>query len=283
MTNIIHKEWTLNAPDGMSSFGQLWQVPDSLPAKAILLLVHGLGEHSSRYEHVGRYMALNRIHVVAIDLRGHGKSAGRRGDVASYTVFHDQIDQTADEARRQLGNLPLFIYGHSLGGNIVINYTLVRQPKVRGVVISAPWLRAKMTIPSGKLLMAKIMHNIWGGYAEDNGLNANHISRIPEVVNAYQNDPLVHRKISVRLFWEGLNSAKYAFEHATDLNVPMLLMHGTADNITDANASAEFAQLNPSRITFKLWEGLYHELHNEPEQEKIMGTVYEWINGLLES
>ncbi len=277
----IHETHQWQGADGRSVFGQIWQPESDTKIRAVICLVHGLGEHSGRYAHFAQFMCKKGIAVVTADLRGHGQSEGRRGDVAAFGVFHDQIDQLLSEARQKFGALPCFIYGHSLGGNIVINYTLLRKPDVNGVVISAPWLRTRQPVPSAKMQLAKAMRYIYGGYREDNGLNINQLARVPEVVTAYKNDPLVHRYISVRLFWEGYKAAEYALSHASDLQIPMLLMHGTADGMTDCTASQEFASQNPRFVTYKEWPGFYHELHNEPEQNDVMQVVVNWIEKRL--
>lgn len=277
----IHETHQWQGADGKAVFGQIWQPEADTKVRAVICLVHGLGEHSSRYKHFAQFMGQKGIAVVAADLRGHGQSEGRRGDVAAFSVFYDQIDQLLAEADRRFSGLPRFIYGHSLGGNIVTNYTLLRRPRVNGVIVSAPWLRTPQPVPAAKMQLAKMMRYIYGGYREDNGLNVGQLARVPAVVEAYKNDPLVHRQISVRLFWEGYNAGQYALAHAQDLQLPMLLMHGTADGMTDHLASREFAAQNPRFVTYKEWEGFYHELHNEAEQNEVMQTVVGWIEKRL--
>ena len=263
--------------DGMPAYCQLWQPDAYTPTRAVICLIHGLGEHSSRYLHFAKFMTAKGIAVAATDLRGHGKTEGRRGDVVAYSTLLDQTERLVQTIEQRLPNLPIVLYGHSMGGNIAINYAITRPKGLRGVVVSAPYLRTTQPIPALKLWLAKAMKNVWGGWSENNGLNLEKLSRLPQVVQAYRNDPLVHPKISVRWFYGATEAAKYAFAHIAELAIPMLLMHGTDDAITSHEASAELAALNPQHITFQSWKGLYHELHNEPEQNEVMQLTAKWI------
>lgn len=246
--------------------------------KGLICIVHGLGEHGARYEHVAQFFTDNNFAVITFDLRGHGKSEGKRGHADSFTVFHQQITQAINIIQNMYPHIPVFIYGHSLGGNITLNYALTQQPKIKGLIISAPWLRTTNPVPAAKLQLAKIMIKIWSSYTEKNGIDPNDISTDKNEVQKYINDPLVHDKISVKLFFEAHKSALNSLENAQLLNYPTLLMHGTADNLTSPNASKEFAEKNPTKVTFKLWQNLFHELHNEPARLEVLTYVLQWIN-----
>lgn len=275
---MLHTELNYTVTDGMPAYLQIWQPESSADVQAVICLIHGLGEHSGRYAHVAQFMVAKGIAVVATDLRGHGKSEGRRGDVWAYSTLHDQLDRLLQETAQRFACPNVFLYGHSMGGNIVINYALMRKPVIKGIIVSAPFLRTPQPIPPVKLMLARVMKNIWGGWRETNGLDLEKLSRLPEVVKAYRNDPLVHAHISVRWFHAAIESANYAFAHIAELNTPMLLMHGTDDALTSHDASAELARLNPTYITFKSWQGFYHELHNEPEQNEVMQLVANWVH-----
>ena len=273
-----HTEFNYTASDGMASYMQIWQPDEDSATKAVICLIHGLGEHSSRYAHFARFMTAKGIAVMATDLRGHGKSEGRRGDVADYGILGDQVAQVLARAKQVFATPNIFLYGHSMGGNIVLNYALREQPLVNGLIISAPFLRTPDPIPAAKLLLARIMKNVWGGWRENNALKIDKLSHLPEVETAYRNDALVHPQISVRWFYGAIQAAEHALNHAADLKIPTLLMHDTKDALTAHDASAEFAQKNPQFVTFKSWQGLYHELHNETQQNEGLQLVANGIN-----
>lgn len=267
--------------EGNKIFARIWQPEQKLELKGVICLVHGLGEHCGRYEHFAKFFVEHDFVVISCDLTGHGQSEGKRGHVSSFDVFYDQLDKLLEEASKRFPGEPKFIYGHSMGGNIAINYAILRKPRVLGVVASAPWLRPAMAIPSSKLALAKIANVIFPSYLENNGIDVNQLSRDPKVAEAYVKDPLVHNKISARLFMNGTERAKYAMDNATQLRVPLLIMHGSQDGLTSYTASEEFAKLTEKFAEFKSWPGFYHELHNEPEQKEVMQYVLNWLENKL--
>ncbi len=269
--------------DGKKIHAQVWQPEMKLDLNGVICLVHGLGEHIGRYEHFARFFVENGYVVLACDLLGHGQSEGRKGHISSFNLFYEQIDRLLEEASRRFPGEPKFIYGHSMGGNIVLNYALARSPRVLGIILSAPWLRPAMEIPSSKLILAKIGNILFPWYQEENGIDVSKLSRDKKVGEVYQQDPLVHSKISARLFMTGTEQAEYAMENSAQLRVPILLMHGTEDGLTSYHASEEFAKAAAGKVEFKSWPGFYHELHNEPEQKEVMEYVLNWIGGKLNS
>lgn len=269
-----HTEFQWFAMDGKLVYAQMWQ-PDAKP-KAVIILVHGMGEHSGRYQHVAEFFVARQFAVLGFDLRGHGRSEGKRGH-ASLDILHSQIDKAVEEAGKRFSGIPKFIWGHSLGGNLVINYALTRYPRVLGLIVTSPWLKLDTPVPSSKLILAKVMSNIWGGYTESNGLDANQLSHDKAVIDAYVKDPLVHDKVSVRLFMDGQQSAEYSLAKASSLKVSMLLMHGSEDKITSPSGSREFAQKADDYVDYKEWEGLFHETHNEPQKDEVLEFAYNWM------
>lgn len=282
-------EFSWFGSDGKKVYGRIWQ-PESAnklsmsrsETKAVICLVHGMGEHSGRYEHFAQFFTNNGYSIITFDHRGHGKSEGLRGHVSSYQVLLDQVDKALEESSKRFPGEPKFIYGHSMGGNVVINHALSRNPRVLGVVASAPWLRLNVEVPKGKLLLAKIMANVWGRYRETSTLDSTDLSRDPAVAEAYDADPLVHRKISTKMFFSCYEHGEQAIADAPQLHMDMLLMHGTEDKITNYEASEEFVRnANDDMVSFKSWEGFYHELHNEPEQKEVFQYVLDWFEDKL--
>jgi alpha-beta hydrolase superfamily lysophospholipase len=270
-----HIEFVQQAPDGTSFYFQGWQ-PDA-PPRAIVCLVHGLGEHSGRYAHVASALDEAGYALLGFDLRGHGKSGGPRGHTPSYEALMADIGHLLDEAAKRYPSTAQFLYGHSLGGNLVLNYALRRKPQITGVIATSPAIRTATPPPSSQLTLAKIMNRIRPGMQMANGLALDGLARDPEVIRAYTNDPLVHNKISVRLALEMLQAGEWALAHAAEFPLPLLLAHGSADQLTSAPASAEFARKVPGDCTFKLWEGFYHETHNEPEKAEVLAFMIDWL------
>ena len=271
-----HSEFEFKTFDGLSLFGQSWQ-PENLP-RAVICLVHGMGEHSGRYGHVADRLTQAGYSVSAFDLRGHGKSLGPRGHTPSYEALLNDINSLLNEVDKNFPELPLFLYGHSLGGNLALNYVLRRQSHLKGVIATDPWLRLAFEPPRFKIILAQITNYIWPSFSQKNGLDTKVLSRDSEVVHAYENDPLVHDYISARMFISIYQAGQWALEHASEFSLPLLLMHGGDDKIISVKASHEFAGKITENCNLKIWDGLYHEIHNEPEKEEVFKFLIDWLD-----
>lgn len=271
-----HQEFTWQSYDGLRMFGQAWLPEGQL--KAVVALVHGLGEHSGRYHHVGE--ALNRAGyaLVAYDQRGHGKSGGKRGHAPSFEALMKDIDQLLDKASELVPGKPRFLYGHSLGGIFVLDYALMRRPAIAGVISTSPGLRTALQEQKAKLMMAKVLGKLSpeGGLAS--GLDPKTVCRDAAVVDAYVKDPLVHDRItfgSANVFQEAI---QYVYAHASEFPLPLLLMHGTNDVLAFPQGSKDVAAMVKRDCTLQLWEGLSHETHNEPEKEQVLAFLIGWLD-----
>jgi alpha-beta hydrolase superfamily lysophospholipase len=240
--------------------------------------VHGLGEHSGRYGHVSEAFGQAGYVTLAYDQRGHGKTPGQRGYGPSFEAFMDDIARLLEEAALQYPTRPCFLYGHSLGGNFVINFVLRRKPQLAGVIATAPALKPAFDPPVLKVAVGKIMAVLWPAFSMPNGLDLQGLSRDPEVIRLYTSDPLVHDRISARLGIDLLRTGKWALDHAAEFPLPLLLLHGSADRLTSVQASREFALKAGEYCTLKIWEGFYHEVHNEPEKKQVLTCIIEWMN-----
>ncbi|MGM0408024.1 MAG: alpha/beta hydrolase [Bacteroidota bacterium] len=268
--------------DGIKLSGYLWKPENN--TKAVINLVHGFGEYSERYNHWAKLFVKNGYVVHAIDYRGHGKSDGRRGHIQSFDDYLNDIDVLIKESKKLYPNLPQFIYGHSLGGNIVTNYILKRKNDFKGAIISSPWYKLAFDPSAIMLFFAKMIKRIFPKFTQNAKLDVNRISHDKDVVNKYLEDPLVHEKISTRMFFEIYNAGNWVLENTDKISIPVLLQHGNADKITSHKASIEFAKKAHAQnkdVTYKEWDEMYHELHNELEYEEVFRFVISWIEKIL--
>jgi len=271
-----HTEFTFKTFDGLQLFGQIWQ-PEGQP-RAVVCLVHGMGEHGGRYAQVVDALTQAGYVLFTFDIRGYGKSSGPRGHTPSYEALMNDISSLLEVANKQFSQLSFFLYGHSLGGNLVLNYILRRQPQFKGVIVTAPWLRLAFEPPAFKIILGKITNQLFPAFSQKNGLDTKVLSHDAEVVHAYENNPLVHDHISARMFIGIYQSAQWALEHASEFSLPLLLMHGGDDKIISVEASREFADKINGNCIFKIWDGFYHEIHNEPEKEKVFKFMVDWLD-----
>lgn len=265
--------------DDTPFYVQGWE-PDAQP-KAVIALVHGHGEHVGRYENVASALTNAGYTLAGYDSRGHGKSAGPRGHIPSYNILMDDIEAFISMLVEKHSGQSLFLYGHSMGGNQVINYALRRHPKIEGVIATGPWLKLAFEPPAAQVTLGRIMNNIFPAFTQPSGLDTKGLSHNAEVVDLYDNDPLNHNKISARLFVSIYESGLWALDHASELSLPLLLMHGGGDPITSATASRQFADRAGGNVTLRIWDGLYHEIHNEFEQAEVFKVMIEWLDKLL--
>jgi|SRR5579872_1449302 len=274
-----HIENHTSGGSGVKLYWQGW-LPDTDP-KAVVFIAHGLAEHGGRYAHVGRALSDRGYAVYAIDHRGHGKSGGRRAQI-------DSIEQTAADLhaftsvmRSDHPGLPVFLLGHSMGGAIAFAYALRHQDELAGLILSAPALVIEdvnpVTVAVGKLL-SRVAPG--AGILQ---LDSSTVSRDPEVVRAYDADPLNFRgKIPARTAAEILAISDSASGRLPELTIPLLVFQGTADRLV----SPKSAPLVHSRAaskdkTMKLFEGAYHETLNEPEKDEVIALVAEWLESHL--
>jgi acylglycerol lipase len=257
-----------------------WQT--NQPPRAQVVLVHGFGEHVLRYSPYFSAFTKAGIRCSGADLYGHGKSDGKRGDLKQYQQFLVDTDQWLKLAYDEYPNIPVFLYGHSMGGNIVLRYLEYYNPEfVAGAIIGSPWL--KLTKDPNVITQALVSFfaGILPHFAIPSGLDTKYLSRIQGQVNMYNTDPLVHGKISFKLLNQIMQNGKLAIERAYKINQKVLLMHGLADNITSSSASAQLSSGNSRFITYKPFKGAYHELHNDACQHQVANEVLQWINQIL--
>lgn len=247
----------------------------------VMVLVHGFGEHSGRYKNnVIPMLTTSGFAVVTYDNIGHGKSSGKRGHCQSYTFLLDILSDVIEKAQVFYPNTPLYLYGHSMGGNLVLNYALRRAAKITGIVATSPYLRLAFQPPKWKMLLGKFMLKIMPSITLPSGLDPHGISRILTEVEKYKDDPLVHDKVSPMFSFPIMDAGDWAIENASKLTIDTLLVHGTADQIIDHKATQEFHQ-NSNKTTLKLFEGGFHELHYDLCSEEMLTDITSWLKERL--
>ncbi len=245
--------------------------------KGLVVLVHGFGEHLGRYtSHVIPMLVKTGFAVVAYDNEGHGKSDGKRGHCQGYNTLLDILDTVISKAASIFPNVPLWLYGHSMGGNLVLNYELRKTTNLNGIIATSPYLRLAFNPPAWKMKLGKLMMRLLPSITLPSGLDPAGISRIPEEVEKYIADPLVQDKVSPTYSFPIMEAGEWAIEHAGALAIPCLLLHGTMDPIIDHKATVQFHE-NASKTTLELFEGGYHELHNDLCEQEMLAYIQNWL------
>ena len=265
--------------NGINFYIRGWDPTNNRP-KALLSLIHGLGEHTGRYLHVGKSMTDAGYALVGFDLRGHGKSGGSRGHFPSLNAVMQDMRQFSKFLVQRYPDIPHFLYGHSLGGLLSLAYALQYPTGLNGVIVTGTALRSSLQEQKNKIAMINLLGSLLPSITVPSGLDATTISRDADVVQKYINDPLVHDKTSLGLGKSALTAIDLCFARAKEFTPPLLIMHGSADKLTYPSGSEDFAKLATETnkdATLKLWDGLYHEIHNEPEKAEVFKVMIEWI------
>lgn len=268
-------EFQWRSIDELNIYGKYW-APDK-DTKGVVCLVHGMGEHCGRYEHVGKFLSENGIALIGNDQRGHGRSQGKRGHTPSYELLIQNVHNLTQKAKELFPELPLILYGHSMGGNLVLNYVLQKKPVLSGVIASSPWLRLAFEPPAIKVKLGRLMRNIYPAFSQSTELDVKAISRIPEEVKKYEDDPLVHDRITAMMFTSVYDAGLWALQHPEEMELPLLLFHGTADQLTSCDASKEFAGKVKGDVTSRFFEGAFHETHNDLCREEVLNLIKTWV------
>ena len=277
MINATHS--TLTTADGTTL-----HVTDYLPdtftasASASIVLMHGLGEHSGRYQHVAAFFCARGFAVRAYDHRGHGRSGGARGDVPQEDTLLNDAVQIIEDWNQKMGptGAPPFLLGHSMGGLFAARFAVAQLLPLSGLILSSPALALPLSAPQ-KLLL-KILSTIAPGLAVGNGLKQRYLSHDTAVVQAYRTDPLVHNKITARLLLAMLAAISVAQRDAKLLQIPTLLVFAGDDHLVDpAGSPAFFKSLNPGIGTLHRYEHLYHEIFNELDAKSVFADVGNWL------
>jgi alpha-beta hydrolase superfamily lysophospholipase len=268
-------EFSWSTSKNIPIFASEWK-PDR-PANGVIVLVHGIGEHIGRYEHVAKMFADNQYAFISSDLIGHGKSGGQRGHADSFDDFYDQITWMLQEAVIRYPALPVFLYGHSLGANLVLRYIEQMMPPVAGAIVTSPALEVTR-VPPVKLAIGKLMYRLYPRFSMTNSLDTTGLSHDENVVNAYLNDPLVHPRVSARLGLDLIGSSKLINDQRAAIKIPLLILHGELDRLVKVTSTREFVGQMDGRVKYFEIPGGFHELHNEPDKQEIFNIWLKWLD-----
>jgi len=272
-----HEGWTA-AVDGTRLYWRRY-VPDDKP-RAELLFVHGLAEHSGRYGHVMRYFADRGFDCWALDYRCHGKSPGLRVHVDRFDEFLLDIAAAYRLVRAEQTWLPLYLVGHSQGGLLVLRHVLARPDGIEGIIVSSPFLGMHPNAaPSAPLhVVANIISTFSPKLMFSKVAEPRFLSRNPSVAEAYVNDPLVSNTVSARWFTEVLRAQADTLARALDLTVPALVMQSGDDRLADPAATRAWVEAAPAELVdYVEWDGLFHEMFNEPEKQQVFEKMDGWL------
>lgn len=278
-TQSHHETSTFTVRDGTELFSQEWTVASP---KAVVILVHGFGEHSTRYTHVAEHFNVQGFSVYTYDQRSHGNSPGKKGDIPSFDPMASDLEEFLGDIRTRVGDTPIFLFGHSMGGLVLALFVIKYAPDVRGLIFSSAGVKAD---DNTSALMRKVA-GLLARFLPDvpvHELDIDGLSRIPEVVQRYKDDPLVyHGKIGARSGNSFMKAIDHVTEHMAEIALPLLALHGTKDRLVSSAASELlYAECGSQDRSLKLYEGAYHEVFNDLGAEEFMTDTIDWIKAHL--
>ncbi|MEW6047962.1 MAG: lysophospholipase [Bacillota bacterium] len=274
----------LTAGGGVGLFFRFWRGRE--PPRGHVVIVHGANEHSGRYRHVAEFLVQHGLEVAALDQRGHGRSDGPRCHVDRFGEYLDDLRQFVGMVAQRAGDQrrPIMI-GHSLGGLIAFSYAVAHPASIAALVVSSPWFALRMKVSRVERALAPVISRLLPRLQRPANILPEQLSRDPEVVRAYREDPLVGTTATPRWFVECSRAAWRARHELADrLSVPALFLQGEDDRVVDPEATrAVFEGVTYGRKALRLYPGRYHEIFNDPGHEEVFRDIIEWLDaqGLL--
>ncbi|WNG22666.1 lysophospholipase [Cystobacter fuscus] len=277
---IAHEEGFFESTQGVRLHGQAWRPPGE--PRSVVGIVHGVGEHGGRFTNVVEALVSRGHAVHAIDLRGYGRSSGQRGHVMSWSEYQDDMRAFLKQLSTREPGKPVFLYGHSMGGLVVLDYVLRHPEGLAGIIISGAALESVGVAKPWLVNSARLFSRLVPRLPLPVPLEAEALSSDPAWVKRYREDPLVHRKGTARWAVEAIDANEWIKAHAAELRVPMLMLHGAEDRINTVEGSRRF--FDAVKLTDKklhLVPGGYHEPHNDPGKEQVFELVEEFLSAHL--
>lgn len=277
-----HTTGEFTSRDGTRIFHQGWMPGNDEDVRAVLAIIHGYAEHGGRYAHVGAFFAEKGFHAEALDHRAHGKSQGKDTYLKSVDDCVDDMEVFISRLRDRRPDKPIFVLAHSMGGLITARWVEDRRPEVDGILLSGAAVMIDESISPFLLKVSGVIAAV-APRLKTIKLDANAVSRDPEVVAKYNSDPLNYRKGVPAATGAAMNAAIAAVHrNAAAFSLPVRMMYGTADRMADPRGSVNLhAGISSEDKTLVPYEGLYHEILNEPEKEQVMAECLEWITARM--
>ncbi len=270
-----HSEGTFNGAGGLKLYYQSWH-PSEQP-DGVLVIVHGLGAHIGLFGNVVQHLISCGYAVYGFDLRGHGRSPGQQGYISSWAEFREDLGALLRLVEKQEPGCPRFLLGHSVGGLIALEYVLRSSGELQGVIALALAL-GEVGVSPLKLTLGRILSQVWPRFSLDTGIDHTAGSRDPAVITAYAQDTLRHTRGTARLVTEFFAAAAWIQDHAADLQLPLLILHGDADEVAPLEAtSAFFDQVTFLDKEIKVYPGVYHEIHNDFNYQEMLADLEDWL------
>lgn len=275
---LIIQEGNIESYDGLSLSTRYW-IPKHAEASSLLIIVHGIGEHIARYQHLAEFLTRQGVVMAGYDMRGHGLSEGPRAYVRRWSDYISDLKVFVENTLKNWQDLPVFYLGHSLGGLILTDFLIKYNPTVTGVILSSPALKVSEDLSPILQKLAPVLSALVPKL-KTVPLDVQHISRDSSVVQHYKNDPFIyHDGVRARTGGEVLKATKRLQASISQFHYPVLLMHGTADKLTDPEGSRAFYNaISSEDKSLDLMEGWYHELMNEPGKDQILKRISSWIS-----
>ena len=268
------QEFNWKNEEGLTIYAVDWSVTDP---RAVVGIIHGLGEHCRRYDGLAAFFNEHGIAAVGYDRQGFGRSEGKRGYARSYGHYLDGVAQLMVQCKKRYPGRPVFLYGQSMGGQLLLHYLIHRKPDIRGAIVTSPHIAEAFTPNPLLVAFGKVMRKVYPALTVPNQLDLTLLSRNPAVIEAYRNDPYVHDRLSSQTGIDLIERARYLQAYGDGLPIPTLFLHGEADGITSAEATRAFVERNPAGATLHTFPGAYHELHFEPEAEEVREIILHWM------
>ncbi len=275
-----HREGTFPATGSMPLYYQAW-VPIARETRAVLVNLHGLGDHSSLYPTIASYFPPRGVAVYAYDMRGNGRSPGQRGYLRNWEEYRGDLHAFFAHLRQWAPGLPVFVLGHSLGGLVVLDYVLQCPQGVTGAIAAAPPL-GKLGVPPILMALGRIMSRVWPRFSLEVGMDLSGLARDPAVVETVLADPLFHRRGTARLSTEVTKAIDRVQSQAAKLSVPLLILHGSDDRMVPPDGSRSFfGKLRYPDREFREYPGAYHGLFADTGYQGVLSDVERWVEARL--
>ncbi|WP_299489523.1 alpha/beta hydrolase [Acaryochloris sp. IP29b_bin.137] len=274
-----HREGTFIGTGNLTLFYQVW-LPCEQP-NANVIIIHGLGSHSNTFEFVVTDLVERGYAVYGFDLRGHGRSEGKRGYINRWSEFREDLTALLKVIDDESPDNPCFLYGHSLGATIALDYTIRYPQAIQGVILSALPI-GKVGLSPAKFLIGRLLSSIWPGFTLNTGIDLSAGSRNPDIVKTHSHDPLRHTYGRARMSTEFFSTVDWLQTHISELRVPVLMLHGTADRTVPPEPSRKYFQKITSKDKqFIEYPGAYHDLHQDLNYQDVQADVAHWLEKQL--